>query len=90
VDHSVLLPKLLFAKQFPPAVSETGLTSALMMEAETVSETLDYNAILARLIAREDFIAYYQRNLHRGTEKTTKSLRQNSQYPVLRLEHRIC
>jgi hypothetical protein len=26
------------------------------MEAETVSEALDYNAILTRLIAREDFI----------------------------------
>jgi hypothetical protein len=28
------------------------------MEAETVSETFDYNTILTRLIGREDFIAY--------------------------------
>jgi hypothetical protein len=27
------------------------------MEAETVSETLDHNSIVKRLIAREDFIA---------------------------------
>jgi hypothetical protein len=32
------------------------LTSTLMMEAETVSETVDYNSIFARLIAREGFI----------------------------------
>jgi hypothetical protein len=29
------------------------VTSTLMMEVETVSETLDYNSILTRLIARE-------------------------------------
>jgi hypothetical protein len=34
------------------------ITPTLMMEAETVSETLYYNAILTRLIAREDFVAY--------------------------------
>jgi hypothetical protein len=31
-----------------------------MMEAETVYETFDYNASLARLIAREDLIAQVQ------------------------------
>jgi hypothetical protein len=31
--------------------------NALMMEAETVSETLNYTTILTRLIALEEFIA---------------------------------
>jgi hypothetical protein len=35
--------------------------TTLMMEAETVSETLDCNAVLTRLIAREDFIAFSRR-----------------------------
>jgi hypothetical protein len=34
----------------------TSITSTLMMEAETVSEALDHNSILTRLIAREVII----------------------------------
>jgi hypothetical protein len=38
-----------------------GLMSTLIMKAETFSKTFDYNAILTRLIAREDFIAFSHR-----------------------------
>jgi hypothetical protein len=36
----------------------TLITSTLVMHVETVSKTLDHNAILAQLITEEDFIAF--------------------------------
>jgi hypothetical protein len=39
----------------------SSITSILMMEAETVSETLDCNSILTRLIARKYSISFGHR-----------------------------
>jgi hypothetical protein len=39
------------------------IISTLMMETETVSETLDYNVVLSRLITRDNFIAVFSLSL---------------------------
>jgi hypothetical protein len=45
--------------KFSEVISRMGMTqkTTRIMEAEALHETLDYNAILAQLIAREYFIA---------------------------------
>jgi hypothetical protein len=53
------------------------------MTSETVSETLDYKAILTCLIAREDFIAYSRR-------ESLKFYTYNSYPMVATLRNRTC
>jgi hypothetical protein len=52
--------------QVPDSRNWNSYQLQMMMEAETVFETLDYNAVLARLIARGDFITFEDDRLASG------------------------